>query len=79
MIELTVIDVSTSKPQPLYAREFEHLPRIGEWVDIDASGESTIFEVGMVAHSTNGGGADLYVKHLGSTYEVVGDLCCKND
>ncbi|OTG70600.1 hypothetical protein B9T38_12120 [Acinetobacter sp. ANC 4218] len=79
MIELSVIDVSGPKPQPLYARQFEYLPRIGEWIDIDASGESTVFEVVMVAHSTNGGGADLYVRHLGLTYEAVGDLCYKSD
>lgn len=30
MIELSVIDVSEPKPQPLYARQFEYLPRIGE-------------------------------------------------
>lgn len=79
MFELTVIDVSSDKPKPLYARQFSTHPRIGEWIDIEIDGESTFFEVVKVAHSTNGGDSDLYVKHLGLGFEVVQDLCNKND
>ena len=79
MFELSVIDVSGDNPKSLYAREFKHHPRIGEWVDIEIDGKSNMFEVIKVAHSTNGGDSDLYVKLLGPTYQVVGDLCCKND
>lgn len=77
--ELLVIDISGLKPKSLYAREFKTHPRIGEWLDIEIEGESTIFEVVKIAHSTNGGDSDLYVKFLGLTYEVVKSLCCKND
>lgn len=79
MFELIVIDVSGDNPKSLYAREFKTHPRIGEWVDIEIDGKSNMFEVIKVAHSTNGGDSDLYVKLLGPTYQVVGDLCCKND
>jgi len=79
MFELTVIDVSSDRPKPLYARQFSTHPRIGEWIDIEIGGESTFFEVVKVAHSTNGGDSDLYVKHLGLSFEVVRDLCNKND
>ncbi len=79
MFELSVIDISGSKPKSLYARKFKTHPRIGEWVDIEIDGESNMFEVVKVAHSTNGGDSDLYVKPLGLTYQIVGDLCCKND
>ena len=79
MFELSVIDISGSKPKSLYARKFKTHPRIGEWVDIEIDGESNMFEVVKVAHSTNGGDSDLYVKPLGLTYEVVGNLCGKSD
>ncbi|MCO8091436.1 MULTISPECIES: hypothetical protein [Acinetobacter] len=79
MFELSVIDISGNKPKSLYAREFKTHPRIGEWIDIEIDGESNMFEVIKIAHSTNGGDSDLYVKLLGLTYQVVGDLCCKND
>lgn len=79
MFELSVIDISGNKPKSLYAREFKTHPRIGEWIDIEIDGESSMFEVVKVAHSTNGGDSDLYVKLLGPTYQVVGGLCCKND
>ncbi|MCG2572366.1 hypothetical protein LVY74_02185 [Acinetobacter sp. ME22] len=79
MIELSVIDISGHKPKSLYAREFMVHPRIGEWIDIDVDGQSIMYEVVKVAHSTNGGDSDLYVKHLGATSQVVENLCCKND
>ncbi|MDC5339681.1 hypothetical protein NRA55_17360 [Acinetobacter baumannii] len=79
MLELTVIDVSSDKPEPLYARQFTTHPRIGEWIDINIDEESIMFEVVKVAHSTNGGDSDLYVKRLGLAFEVVLDLCNKND
>ena len=79
MFELSVIDISGSKPKSLYARKFVNFPRIGEWIEIDEAGEAAIYEVVKVAHSTNGGDSDLYVKPLGLTYQVVGDLCCKSD
>ena len=79
MFELSVIDISGSKSKSLYAREFKTHPRIGEWIDIEIDGESNMFEVIKIAHSTNGGDSDLYVKLLGPTYQVLGDLCCKND
>lgn len=79
MLELTVIDISESKPKSLYARQFKTHPRIGEWIDIEIDGESTLFEVIKVAHSTNGGDSDLYVRPLGLTYRVVEDLCSKSD
>lgn len=79
MLELTVIDISESKPKSLYARQFNIHPRIGEWIDIEIDGESTLFEVIKVAHSTNGGDSDLYVRPLGLTYRVVEDLCSKSD
>ncbi|MCW8041188.1 hypothetical protein [Acinetobacter entericus] len=79
MFELLVIDISGNKPKSLYAREFVTHPRIGEWIDIEIDGESNMFEVVKIAHSTNGGDSDLYVRLLGLTYQVVGDLCCRND
>ncbi|MFW1764792.1 hypothetical protein ACG9X2_04900 [Acinetobacter bereziniae] len=79
MLELTVIDISGAKPKSLYARQFNIHPCIGEWIDIEIDGESTLFEVIKVAHSTNGGDSDLYVRPLGLTYQVVGDLCSKSD
>ncbi len=79
MFELLVIDISGHKPKSLYAREFVTHPRIGEWIDIEIDGESNMFEVVKIAHSTNGGDSDLYVRLLGLTYQVVGDLCCRND
>ncbi|MGA8883213.1 MAG: hypothetical protein WB445_06300 [Acinetobacter sp.] len=79
MFELIVIDVSGSKPKSLYARQFKSHPHIGEWIEINESEEAVIYEVVKVVHSTNGGDSDLYVKPLGLTYQVVGDLCCKSD
>lgn len=79
MNTLIVIDVSGTKPKSLYAREFKTHPRIGEWIEINEDDEGVIYEVVKVAHSTNGGDSDLYVKPLGLTYQVVGDLCCKSD
>lgn len=79
MLELTVIDISGVKPKSLYARQFNTHPRIGEWIDIEIDGKSTLFEVVKIAHSTNGGDSDLYVRPLGLTYQVVGNLCSKSD
>lgn len=79
MFELIVIDVSEAKPKSLYARKFKTHPRIGEWIEIDEDDEGKIYEVIKVAHSTNGGSSDLYVKPLGPTHQVVGDLCNKSD
>lgn len=79
MLELIVIDISETKPKSLYARQFKTHPRVGEWIEIDENDEGVLYEVVKVAHSTNGGDSDLYVKPLGLTYEVVGNLCSKSD
>ncbi|MGN5762735.1 hypothetical protein ACNQO6_00085 [Acinetobacter calcoaceticus] len=79
MFELNVIDISGDSPKSLYAREFATHPRIGEWIDIEIDGESTFFEVVKVAHSTNGGDSDLYVMYLGLSFEVIKNLCNKNE
>ena len=79
MLELIVIDITETKPKSLYARQFKTHPRVGEWIEIDENDEGVLYEVVKVAHSTNGGDSDLYVKPLGLTYEVVGNLCGKSD
>jgi len=79
MHTLIVIDVSGSKPKPLYAREFKTHPRIGEWIEIDEDDNGVIYEVIKVAHSSVGAGSDLYVKRVELTYKAVESLCGKND
>jgi len=79
MNTLIVIDVSGSKPKPLYAREFKTPPRIGEWIEIDEDDEGVMYEVIKVAHSSVGGGSDLYVKRVELSHKAVESLCGKND
>lgn len=79
MFELIVIDVSGAKPKSLFAKKFKTHPHIGEWIEIDEDDEAVMYEVIKVAHSSLGGGSDLYVKRIGLSYKAVGNLCDKND
>ena len=74
--ELITIDITTGKPIGLGEKRYAQLPRVGEWVEMDdEDGKGTVFEVVMVAHSTDGHGCDLYVRRLGLTVDQIRTLC----
>jgi len=71
MIEVSLINIVKGVQKPLYAHEFETLPRIGEWINLDGQ----IFEVVMVIHHPcDQSGLDLYVKHLGNDIDLIDHL-----
>lgn len=71
MIEVSLINIVKGVQEPLYAHEFETLPRIGEWLNL----EGQIFEVVMaIHHPSDQSGPDLYVKHLGSDIDLADHL-----
>lgn len=71
MIEVSLINIVKGVQKPLYAHEFETLPRSGEWINLD----SQIFEVVMVIHHpSDQSGLDLYVKHLGNDIDLIDHL-----
>lgn len=71
MIKVSLINIGKGSQVPLHAHEFETLPRIGEWVNL----EGQIFEVLMlIHHSSDQSGPDLYVKHLGSDVDLIDHL-----
>ena len=79
MLDLIVIDITAKNPVGLGSKLFSTHPRIGEWIEVDVNGEGTMFEVVKVAHSSMGHGSDLYVRLVGLTFEVVGNLCSRGD
>ncbi|MEN8291389.1 hypothetical protein C7E16_04060 [Acinetobacter radioresistens] len=71
MIEVSLTNIVKGAQKPFYAHEFETLPRIGEWINLDGQ----IFEVVMVIHHpSDQSGPDLYVKHLGSDIDLIDHL-----
>ncbi|WP_347473252.1 hypothetical protein ABEF86_16820 (plasmid) [Acinetobacter thermotolerans] len=75
MIEVSLIKIAKGVQEPLYAHEFETLPRIGEWINLDGQ----IFEVAMVIHHpSDQSGPDLYLKHLGSDVDLIDRLIREN-
>ena len=67
MYEAIVIDVSSQPPIGKGAMKFKYMPRVGEWVQLDEKGLAVMYLVVMIAHSTSGGGVDLYVTRLKET------------
>ena len=71
MIEVSLINIVKGVQEPFYAHEFETLPRIGEWINL----EGQIFEVLMLIHQpSDQSGPDLYLKHLGSDVDLIDHL-----
>ena len=64
MLELITIDVSSGKRKGMGQKIYKTIPRIGEWVEIEMDGIANMFEVIMIAHSSTGGGSDVFVRHL---------------
>ena len=76
MQELTTIAISKDDaPKGLGGLPYENLPRIGEWVEIEEQdGKAIMYEVIMLAHSTTGGSADVYVKRLADLVSAIQGL-----
>ena len=73
--ELITIEITAGELDGMGLKPYYQMPRIGEWVEVaDDDGKALIFEVVMIAHSTGGGTADVYVKRLGDLASVVGSL-----
>ncbi len=76
MFSLITIDVSTSQPKRLGRKEYQSIPRMGEWIAItDENGIEQIYEVVQVAHSAIGDGSDIYIRHLSETPQAILGLC----
>ncbi len=74
MNQIITIDVSSSSPNNLGKLKYDHIPRIGEWVEIEKHGLAHIYEVLKISHSSTGNGADIYVKLLKDTHSAISDL-----
>ena len=75
MYELITIDISTGAPKGLGCKLYKTHPRIGEWVEITVGEIGKMFEVVMVAHSSEGCGSDVYLKMIGDTTDAIKGLC----
>lgn len=74
MIEVSLINIVEGYQKSLHVHEFETLPRIGEWINL----EGQIFEILMlIHHPSDQSGPDLYVKHLGSDVDLIDHLTHK--
>ena len=75
MNELIVIDVSGTTPKGKGSFDFKHIPHRGDWIELEEGGVASMFEVTMVAHSSNGASSDLYVRRVNVTALAVKHLC----
>lgn len=75
--KLLTIDVTESRPKGLGQIAYKTHPRVGEWVELEVDEKGVMFEVVMVAHSSRGGGSDLYVRRRGATPDAIHSLCGK--
>ena len=61
MNHLEVMHICGKELQTLGRFCFRHVPRIGEWVDIELEGAIRVFEVAQIAHSAKGNGINVFV------------------
>lgn len=74
MLELLAIDVSSDDQKTHGRLKFMHLPRIGEWVEVEENQQAIMYEVVMVAHSTQGANPDIFVKRLAGIAQAHASL-----
>ncbi|NOR70819.1 MAG: hypothetical protein GQ532_14195 [Methylomarinum sp.] len=70
MHELITIDVSSTKTKGLGCKKYKSIPRIGEWVELSIDEIGHMYEVVMVAHSSDGAGSDIFVRHLSESTQA---------
>jgi len=70
MHELITIDVSSSETKGLGCKQYKSIPRIGEWIELSIDDIGHMYEVVMVAHSSDGCGSDIFVRHLSESTQA---------
>lgn len=70
-MQFMVIDPTGKTQQGLGEFTFLTVPKIGEWIEIDESGKSIVYEVLTVLHSTACSEVSIYVKRLGELEEAL--------